>query len=123
MVYLMATHVTYPRHKSSHKSRHKSSLGNLECYNSLNSSNQVQRPIVECRLIVISFIVSIVSCLLKGYLSYKTIFCHNVVLDVLLMNFSISRKNNVLFLGYLDFCVFVKPTDFNICGAIISIAI
>ena len=122
-LYLMATHVNYPRHKSKENILKACySLGNLECYNSLNSSNQVQRPIVECRLIVISLIVSNVSCLLKYYLSHRTIFCHDVVLDVYLMNFSISRKNNVLFLRYLDICVFVKPTNFKICDTIISIA-
>ena len=32
---------------------------------------------------------------LKGYLHYKTIFCHKVALDVQLMNFFIWSKNNV----------------------------
>ena len=43
----------------------------------------------------------------KGYLCYRTIFCHNVVLDVQLMNFFIWRKNNVsffIYLGFLYFC-------------------
>ena len=38
------------------------------------------------------------------------------------MNFFIWRNNNVSFLRYLDFCVFVKSTDFKIRGIIISIA-
>ena len=40
----------------------------------------------------------------KGYLCYKTIFCHKVALDTQLMNFFIWNKNNVLF---SRFCVFV----------------
>ena len=58
----------------------------------------------------------------KGYLRYKTIFCHKVVLDAQLMNFYIWDKNNVLFSRYLDFCVYVKSTDFKICDVIICIA-
>ena len=58
---------------------------------------------------------------LKGYLPYKTVFCHQVALVVQLMNFFILRKNNVSLSRYLDFCVFVKSIDFNICDVIISI--
>ena len=58
----------------------------------------------------------------KGYLCYRTIFCHKVALDVQLMNFFIWSKNNVLLSRYLDFFVFVKSTDFKICDVIISIA-
>ena len=58
----------------------------------------------------------------KGYLHYKTIFCHKVALDAQLMNFFVWSKNNVLFTRYLDFCVFVKSTDIKICDFIISIA-
>ena len=45
---------------------------------------------------------------IKGYLPYKIIFCLKVALDVWLMN--------------LDFCVFVKSTNFKIYDAIIGIA-
>ena len=38
------------------------------------------------------------------------------------MNFFIWRKNNVSFLRYLDFCVYVKSTNFQICDVIIGIA-
>ena len=58
---------------------------------------------------------------IKGYLCYKTIFYLEVALD-LLMNFFIWRKNNVTFLSYVDFCIFVKFTDFQICDVIIGIA-
>ena len=37
------------------------------------------------------------------------------------MIFLFEEKNNVSFSRYLDFCVFVKCTDFKICGVIISI--
>ena len=37
------------------------------------------------------------------------------------MNFFILRKN-ILLSRYGDFCVFVKPADFKICGVIVSIA-
>ena len=59
---------------------------------------------------------------LKGYLSYKTIFCNKVALDVKLMTFFIWRKSNVSFSRYLHFCVFVKSTDFKICDVIVGIA-
>ena len=59
---------------------------------------------------------------IKGYLRYKSILCHKVALDVQLMNFFIWRENNFSFSRYQDFCVFVKPPDFKICLAIISIA-
>ena len=59
---------------------------------------------------------------LKSYLHYKNISCHRVALDVSLRNFFTWRENNVLFLKYLDFCVFVKSTDFKIFDAIIGIA-
>ena len=54
----------------------------------------------------------------KGYLRYK-FFCHEVVLDVLQLNFFIWRKN-VSFSKYLDFRVFVKSTDFKICDVFIG---
>ena len=57
----------------------------------------------------------------KGYLHYKTVFCNKVALDVQLMNNFIWRKNNVLFLRYLDFCAFGKCMDLKICDIIISI--
>ena len=56
----------------------------------------------------------------KGYLRYKTIFCHKVDLDAKLMNFFIWSKN-VSFSRYQDFCVFVKSTSFEICDVIINI--
>ena len=59
---------------------------------------------------------------IKGYLRYKTIFCHKVALDVELVNFFIWSKNNVSFTRYLNFCVFVKSTHFKICDVIINIA-
>ena len=58
----------------------------------------------------------------QGYLPYKSIFFHKVALDVQFMNFFIWRKNNVLFSRYIDFCVFVKSTNFKICDVIIDIA-
>ena len=66
------------------------------------------------------FLICFVS--LNGYLHYKTIFCHKGALDLQLMNFFIWSKNNVSFSRYLDFCVFVKSTDFEICDVIINIA-
>ena len=57
----------------------------------------------------------------KGYIHYKTIFCHKVALDAQLMNFFIWREINVSFSRYLDFCAFVK-FDFRICDVIIGIA-
>ena len=59
---------------------------------------------------------------LKGYLYYKTTFCHKVALDAQLVNFFIWRKNNILFLRYRDSWVFVESTDFKICDVIIDIA-
>ena len=56
------------------------------------------------------------------YLRYKTIFCSKVALDVQLMSFFIWRKNNVLFMRYLHFCVFVKSTDLKICDVVTGIA-
>ena len=38
------------------------------------------------------------------------------------MNFFTRRKNNASFLRYLDFCVFVKSTDFKVYDVIIGIA-
>ena len=58
---------------------------------------------------------------IKGYLRYKTIFCHKVALDVYLMNFFMWRKNNVSFSRYQNCCVFVKAADFKIFDVIISI--
>ena len=52
---------------------------------------------------------------IKGYLCYKTILCHKVAFDVQVMNFFIWRKNNVTFLRYRDFCVFVKFANFKTC--------
>ena len=37
------------------------------------------------------------------------------------MNFFIWRKSNISFSRYLDFCVFVKSTDFKICDVTINI--
>ena len=54
----------------------------------------------------------------KGYLRYKTIFCHKVAIDVQLMIFFIWSKNNAPFPRYLDFCTLVKSTDFEICDVI-----
>ena len=50
----------------------------------------------------------------------KPFLCHKVAHDVQLMNFFILRKSNVSFSRYLDFCVFVKFTDFKICDVIIG---
>ena len=51
---------------------------------------------------------------LKGYLRCKTIFCYKVLLLICIWwIFLIWIKNNVSFSGYLDFCVFVKSTDFE----------
>ena len=58
----------------------------------------------------------------KGYLRYKFIFCHTVAHYAHLTNFFIWRKNNLSFSKHLDFCVFVKSTDFKICDVIIDIA-
>ena len=65
---------------------------------------------------------SLTSCCLycKGYIRYKTIFCHTVALDVQLM--FLFEVKIVSFTRYLDFCVYVKSTDFKICDVIISIA-
>ena len=39
-----------------------------------------------------------------------------------MITFFNSRKNGVLFSTYLDFCGFVKSTDFKICDVIVKIA-
>ena len=57
---------------------------------------------------------------IKGYLCYKTILCHKVVLDVQLMNFFIWRKN-LSFSRYQDFYVFMKFADCKTWDVIISI--
>ena len=54
--------------------------------------------------------------------SATKLFCHNVALDMQLMNFFIRRKNNVSFTRYGYFYVFVKLADFKICDVIIRIA-
>ena len=59
---------------------------------------------------------------LKVTSATKLFFCHKVALDVQLMNVFIWSKNNISFTRYLDFCVYVKPTNFKICDVIISIA-
>ena len=51
---------------------------------------------------------------LKGYLRYKIIFCNKAVLDLQLIKFFIWRKSSISFSSYLDFCAFVKSTDFKI---------
>ena len=56
----------------------------------------------------------------KDYLRNKSIFCHKVVLDVQLINFFIWRKN-VLFSRYLNFCVFMKFTNFKIFDVITAL--
>ena len=43
---------------------------------------------------------------------------HGLVIPI----FSIWRKNNISFLRYLDFCGFVKSTDFKICDVFKGIA-
>ena len=68
------------------------------------------------------FVVEVTFNFFKGYLCYKTIFCHKVALDAQLLNFFIWSKNNASVSRYLDFCAFAKSTDFKICDAIISIA-
>ena len=44
---------------------------------------------IEKHFSLVFKIVESLQCILKGYLRYKTIFCHKVVLDVQLMNFFI----------------------------------
>ena len=78
---------------------------------------------VRIMKIYISFLIENISPPLgSGYLRYKTIFCHKVDLDVQLMKFFIWRKNKVSLSRYLHFCIFVKSTDFKICGVITGIA-
>ena len=43
---------------------------------------------------------------------------HGLVIPI----FLIWRKNNILISRYLDFCAFVKSTDFKMCDVIIGIA-
>ena len=52
---------------------------------------------------------------LKGYLRYKSIFCHKVVLDDVYLK-------NVLSRIYFDFWVSLKSTNCKICDVIIDIA-
>ena len=40
---------------------------------------------------------------------------------LVILTFLIWRENYILFSRYLDFCTFVKSTDFKICGIIIGI--
>ena len=56
-------------------------------------------------------------------LNYVQYFGSNNVEGVaeVIPTFLIWRKNNILFSRYLDFCAFVKSTDFNICDIIIGI--
>ena len=79
-------------------------------------NNQGETDLKYCPL----YIHFKVECL-KGYLCYKSIFPHKLALEVYLMNFFIWRKN-ISFSRYLDFCVFVKSTNFKICDVIIGIA-
>ena len=58
---------------------------------------------------------------LKVYIRYKTIFPHEVAIDMQFVDFFIWRKNNVLFLRYLKFCVFAKSANFKILDIIIGI--
>ena len=53
----------------------------------------------------------------KDYLYCKTIFCHNLALNLQCTNFFIWRENNVSFSRYLDFCVFLEPSSSTICDA------
>ena len=59
--------------------------------------------------------------LFKGYFLYKTIFCLKGALDVSFMNFLFEEKN-ALFSRYLNFCIFVKCTDFKIHDIILGFA-
>ena len=60
---------------------------------------------------------------IKGYLCYKKFFAINLffALDMSLMNSFTSRKDNVSFLRYLNFCVFGKSIGFKICDIITDI--
>ena len=51
--------------------------------------------------------------MIKGYLCYKTSFCRKIALYVQLSIFFIWRRNNVSFTRYVDFCVFMKSTNFK----------
>ena len=58
----------------------------------------------------------------KGYPRYKTIFCYNAALHMLIINFLFEEK--IAFHSryiYLGFCVFVKFTDSKIRDVIIDI--
>ena len=58
----------------------------------------------------------------KYYLHHTLIFYHKVVLDVYIMNrFFYLKKIDFSFSRYLDFCAFVKYTNFKICGVILDI--
>ena len=51
----------------------------------------------------------------KDDLRCKTIFCHNLALNLQCTNFFICRENNVSFSRYLDFCVFIESSSSTIC--------
>ena len=53
---------------------------------------------------------------LKGYPHYKTSPSH------VIKDFFIWRESDVSFSRYLDFCAFMKSTNFKICDVIIDIA-
>ena len=58
-------------------------------------------------------LTSLVNFLFKGYLRYKSIFCHKVALDVQSMNSLFEEKMFRSLEVSLDFCDFVKSTDFK----------
>ena len=62
-------------------------------------------------------------CYLKATSATKLFFVIKQPLFDQLMKFFIWNKNNVSFWRYLNFCIFVKFTDFKICDVIINMAL
>ena len=53
----------------------------------------------------------------KDYLYCKTIFCHNLALNLQCTNFFIWKENIASFSWDVEFCVFHGSSSFKICGA------
>ena len=116
--------MAYNKHKQHHTILHQTENLKVQFQNSMNKMGNEKGTFnqkLQSRE-VFWFNNQLCTSWVKGYLRCETILCHNVALDVQLMNLFIWRKNIVLFPRYQDFCVFKKPIDFKICDVTISIA-
>ena len=70
----------------------KDEIANISSLNSSKASDQNSVP-YRILYLLKNEIPKQLADLFEGYLRYKTIFCHEVALDVQLMNFFIWKKN------------------------------